>query len=181
MTNARDAEAPPDIDGHAVTEILRLMHYRRFAALFLSDETAFAAAREGGKRWIEEEPDCCWAQHWWRLFEAGVETLASAIGADSPEGRHLRTTPPGWLMPYPLLTLDTRRAEWRAAKRWLIEKREGSLRDPFERWQELVEVTKAEIAKDDGLACAEVPVAWTIESHSDTPETGAGDGPRRPV
>lgn len=130
------------------------MYHRRFAALFLSDNAAFSLAREAGLRWITEQPDCPWAQHWWLLFEDGAEAVAAAISADTPQGRHLRTTHPAWLMPYPEPILELRRAEWRAAKLWLIERHRGSLRDAFERWQELVELTKA-----DGRSVAEWLVA----------------------
>lgn len=168
-------------DGHAVTEEFRLMYYRRFATLFLSNADAYAIAREGGKRWIMEEPDCCWAQHWRGLFEAGVEALAAAISADTPAGRHLRTTPPAWLMPYPEPVLDVRRAEWRAAKRWLLEQHAGSLRNPLERWQELIEITKAEMTKAGTLARGEVPIAPALQLYVDMPATGTGDGPVKPV
>lgn len=181
MADDSDGEVAWVPDGHAVTEEFRLMYYRRFAALFLSDAGAYAKAREGGKRWIMEEPDCCWAQHWWRLFEAGVEALAAAISADTAAGRHLRTTPPAWLMPYPAPVLDVRRAEWQAAKSWLLEQHSGSLRDPFDRWQELIEIAKAEMAMVGTLARAEVLVAPALPLHVDTPAAGSSDGTIKPV
>ena len=143
-TNNADQEWAPN--PHAVGEEVRKMVYLRIGNTFLSDDVVFENSHQAAARWVAAEPHSDRAQRWWELFRAGPGAVAAAIGADTHEGRHLRSSAPVWLMPWPEHDIQRRRADWRAAKRLLIERHSGSSRDSFERWQELVDEVSAAMA-----------------------------------